>query len=144
LSRNIADAFCGPAAAIEFVRRQTGRDPTVQEALNLAKEVGWNEQGMNGPQRAVNLINRLGGSAVMGAPDDARIQSELAANHPVIIDTPGHYYQIIGYNQNTGGYIMGDAVGRRAGENGISLARLGSLGFGAARTAIYMNTTEGY
>jgi flagellum-specific peptidoglycan hydrolase FlgJ len=143
LPPNIAAAFCGPAAAIEFVR-QTGRDPTVQEALNLARAVGWNENGMNGPTRAVNLINRLGGSAVLGNVDEPRIRAEVQAGRPIIIDTLGHYYQLIGYNEATGGYVMGDAVGRRAGANGLPLDRLGTLGYGPARSAIYMNTTEGY
>ncbi len=138
LPKSVADAFCGPTAAIDFVN-QFGRNPTAMEALNLAKEVGWNEQGMNGPQRAVNLINRLGVPARLAAPDPNTIRAEVEAGRPVIIDTPGHYYQIIGYNAQTGGFVMGDAVGRRAGANGLPLDRLGTLGFGAARTAILAN-----
>ncbi len=139
LPKSIADAFCGPAAATAFAQA-FGRTPTTMEAMNLAKEVGWNEgRGMAGPQSEVNLLNRMGVPARLAAPDGATIRAEVEAGRPVIIDTPGHYYQVIGYNPATDGFIMGDAVGRRAGQNGVRLQNLASLGFGAARTAILAN-----
>jgi flagellum-specific peptidoglycan hydrolase FlgJ len=138
LPPEIAAAFCGPAAAMLFAQR-AGRMPTAIEALNLAKDVGWTTgAGMAGPQSTVNLLQRMGVPSSLGPVDPAKIASELAQGRPVIIDTPLHYYQVIGYNAQTGGFVFGDAVGRRAGPQGITLDRLASLNYGAPRTAIYL------
>lgn len=137
LPQDVADAFCGPSAAIWFAQRY-GRTPSTLEAMNLAKEVGWNtDQGMAGVGSEVTLLNRLGIPAVQGLPDTARIIREVQAGRPVIINTPGHYFQITGYNAQTGGFTFGDAVGRKAGAAGATLSQLSQFGFGAPDAAIY-------
>ena len=135
LSPQEAAAMCGPAAAYAFVRN-FGRTPTALEAVNMAKDNGWWRGEMQGPASEVSLIRALGVPASMGAADPNRIRAELDAGRMVLIDTPGHYYQITGYVPGTDRFLFGDAVGRRQTQ-GVSLDGLGSLGYGAPRTAIY-------
>lgn len=140
LPKEIADAFCSPAAVIQFMTYQ-GRTPNVMEVMNMAKEEGWTVgAGQAGPQAHINLLRRLGIPAYMGPIDPQKIANEAMAGRPVVIDTPGHYYQITGYNQATGTFTFGDAVGARAGNTGTSLDGISRFGFGAPRTAIYLGT----
>jgi flagellar protein FlgJ len=137
LPNEVARAFCSPAAIMQFVA-STGRQPNAMEVMNLAKEEGWTPgRGQAGPQAHVNVLRRMGIAAHLGPVDPQRIAEEVSAGRPVVIDTPGHYYQITGYNPN-GTFTFGDAVGARTGAAGTTLGNLSSLGYGAARTAIYL------
>lgn len=142
LSKADAEAACGPAA-VQWFTQAYGRNPSVMEAMNLAKEFGWNQaQGMSrGPNSVVGMLNRLGFDAYMvpysgsGGVRD-RIIQQLSEGRPVIIDTEGHYFQVTGYNQAAGTFTYGDAVGRRAGNVGTSLDGLANFGFGPPRYVI--------
>lgn len=140
LPKEIADAFCSPAAVMQFAAYM-GRNPNVMEVMNMAKEEGWTQgAGQAGPQAHLNLLRRLGIPAYMGPVDAQKIANEAMAGRPVVIDTPGHYYQITGYNQATQTFTFGDAVGAKAGNVGTTLDGLSRFGFGAARTAIYLGS----
>jgi hypothetical protein len=108
-----ADAIsaCGPAAAVAFAR-QNGRTPTVQEAVNLAKGVGWTrEQGMAGPQSQVNLLKQMGVAASLTQGVDwNRVAAETSAGRPVIIDTPQHYWVAEGYDPASGRFNFGNSA----------------------------------
>lgn len=135
LPREIADAFCGPAAVMEFMKAN-GRTPDVNETLNLAKRFGWNQNiGAAGPQSIVNMLNSIGIMSYSGPVDPNKIAQEVQAGRPVMIDTPGHYYQVTGANPD-GTFTFGDAVGRRRGANTIN--GISGWGFGAPRTAIFL------
>jgi len=157
LPANIAQAFCGPSAMDAFVSA-FGRAPTATEALNLGREWGWTpSDGMSrGPTSVVGMINDWlrregvqGVQASLGTPDPNRIISELQAGRPVLIDTGGaggnngHYFQIIGYNQASGTFLFGDAVGKRSGNVGQTLQGIANFGYGAPRAAIYGVPTGG-
>jgi flagellar protein FlgJ len=108
LSSADAMAFCGPTAAMAFAQTY-GRNPTVDEAKQLAQQVGWNpQQGMAGVSSEVNLLQKMGidAHATQGV-DWSQVQSSATSGNPVILDTPGHYYYVDGYNQQTQQYHVG-------------------------------------
>src|SRR5215469_1551575 len=108
LSSGDAMAFCGPAAAMAFAQTY-GRNPTVEEAKQLAQQVGWNpNQGMAGVGSEVKLLNAMGvdAHATQGI-DWATVGRDASGGNPVIIDTPGHYYYVDGYNADTGQLHVG-------------------------------------
>ena len=108
LSPGDAMAFCGPAAALAFAQTY-GRNPTIDEAKQLASQVGWNpSQGMAGPSSEVSLLKNLGVDAHMTQGVDwSSVGQDAAGGNPVIIDTPGHYYYVDGYNAQTGQLHVG-------------------------------------
>jgi flagellum-specific peptidoglycan hydrolase FlgJ len=140
LDPRVAATFCGPAAVMNFMNAY-GRPPNLEEALNLAKQVGWNTSaGMSrGPTSVVEMINRLGGNATQqgyyrGAEN--KVRDEILQGRPVLVDTPGHYFQVVGYDTNSQRFILGDAVGRQARGGVGSLQEIANLGYGAPRILI--------
>ena len=108
LSSGDAMAFCGPAAAMAFAQTY-GRNPTVDEAKQLAQQVGWNvSQGMAGVGSEVKLLNAMGvdAHATQGV-DWSQVGRDASGGNPVIVDTPGHYYYVDGYNAQTGQLHVG-------------------------------------
>src|SRR5262249_50281825 len=107
LSSGDAMAFCGPAAAMAFAA-SFGRNPTVDEAKQLAQQVGWNAgQGMAGPGSEVSLLNKLGIDAHMTQGVDwLQVARAAASGNPVIVDTPGHYFYVDGYNADNGQFHL--------------------------------------
>ena len=108
LSSGDAMAFCGPTAAIAFAQTY-GRNPSVDEAKQLAQQVGWNpDQGMAGVGSEVKLLNAMGvdAHATQGV-DWSQVGRDASGGNPVIIDTPGHYYYVDGYNAQTGQLHVG-------------------------------------
>src|SRR3990167_2154222 len=103
-----AYAACGPAAAIVFAQA-VGRYPTLREAVELARSVGWTTQnGMAGPHSEQSLLAKLGVSAhVENGVDWNRIQADVLSGNPVIIDTPAHYFVATAYDPETGKYYFG-------------------------------------
>ena len=141
LSSGDAMAFCGPAAAMAFAET-FGRNPTVDEAKQLASQVGWNpDQGMAGPSSEVSLLNKLGIDTHMSnGVDWSQVASEASSGNPVIIDAPGHYFYVDGYNAQTGQYHLGtSATDLKAaqGQQWFTPDQIPSLGMGDPRAAIY-------
>src|SRR5215472_978635 len=105
-----ADAYtaCGPVAAAAFAATY-GRNPTPQEAIQLAQSVGWNPQtGMAGVGSEVALLNKLGVQTHSTTGVDwSAVQQSATSGNPVILDTPNHYLYVSGYDPSTGAYYVG-------------------------------------
>jgi hypothetical protein len=116
LTSDEAYAACGPAAAVRFAQR-FGRNPTLKEALDLAKTVGWTpKNGMAGLGSEKALMDKIGVptklvSAVdeQGNPVDVWpiFAKEAQTGNPVTISTPGHYFTADGYNPESGAFHVG-------------------------------------
>ncbi len=143
LDRETALAVCGPAAAIAFARKN-GRNPSLPEALQMAKEVGWTLQnGMAGPASQVQLLKRMGIAATLedGPPDAAKVAAQTQAGNPVTISTPGHYFVAEQYDPSTGKFNFGESAKVLKASKGnawYTLDEIAKLGMGAPRAAIYM------
>jgi hypothetical protein len=156
LTKDQADAACGPAAAIAFARK-FGKNPTLKQAVELAATVGWTAaSGMAGPASQKALLDKMGvpSEYVQGTPNWARVQQELQSGNPVIISTPpgggpkspGHYFVAEGYDPKTGRYNFGMSAkilrqDRELGRNGWYLPEeigtLITIG-GPPRGALYL------
>lgn len=148
IDRKTAEAICGPVAAAAFARA-TGRNPSVAEALNIARDNGlWSFQtGMYGAGATIKLLERMGVPSQIGTPDKNRIIAELRAGRPVIIDTDGgaagHYFVVEDYDETTGRFDFGEsakALRASGGRTMYTLGEIGGLGFGNPYQAIYMRT----
>lgn len=141
LSSGDAMAFCGPAAAMAFAQTY-GRNPTVDEAKQLAQQVGWNSsQGMAGVGSEVKLLNAMGvdAHATQGV-DWKQVGQDASGGNPVIIDTPGHYYYVDGYNADTGKFHVGTSgTDLKGGSEWMSSDQINAMpqSGGAARSAVF-------
>jgi hypothetical protein len=141
LSSGDAYSFCGPAAAIAFADTY-GRNPTVAEAKQLAQQVGWNsDQGMAGVQSEVKLLGAMGVDAHMTSGVDwASVGRDASGGNPVIIDTPGHYYYVDGYNAQTGQLHVGTSgTDLKGGSDWMTPDQINKMpqSGGGARAAIF-------
>lgn len=112
LSISEAYAACGPAAAIVFAAMM-GRAPTLKEAVEMARSIkAWDEGvGMYGMDAEVRLIQALGGSAkVSPGLDPDTLVREVANGNPVIVDSPGHYGVISGFDPASGRFYFGTSA----------------------------------
>jgi soluble lytic murein transglycosylase-like protein len=108
LTTEEAYAACGPAAAVRFAQR-FGRNPSLREALDLAKTVGWTtEQGMAGLASERALMSKLDipTKLVPGAAWD-QFAAEAQTGNPVTISTRGHYFTADGYDASSGRFHVG-------------------------------------
>lgn len=143
LSDAEAYAACGPAAAIAFARRE-GRNPTMQEAVGLARQVGWTpENGMAGPSSQVELLQRMGiASKLEQGVDWSKVAADVQAGNPVTISTPGHYFVAERYDPNSGKFDFGNsAVALKAsgGQRWFSPDEIARLGMGAPTASIFLD-----
>jgi len=107
LSTDEAYSACGPAAAVRFAQAY-GRNPTLREAVDLAKSVGWTAQGgMAGITSEQQLLSKMGVDTKLVGPNWQQIAQEAATGNPVTISTPGHYFYADGYNAQTGAFHVG-------------------------------------
>lgn len=107
LSMSEAQAVCGPYAAFAFAQA-TGRTPTRQEALQLARQNGWGVWGMGGTQNFMNLLGDLGVNAVRDpTPTGAEAAAAVQAGQPVAFSTARHYFEAQGYDPNTKQFDLG-------------------------------------
>lgn len=138
LSSAEAMAACGPAAAIAFAQTY-GRNPTVGEAMSLARSVGWSAGGgMAGPASEQKLLSQMGVNSrlTMGA-DWNQIAQEAQTGNPVIISTPGHYFYADGYNAANGTYHVGTSgTDLRSGSEWMTPNQMQSL-MGTAQATLY-------
>jgi flagellum-specific peptidoglycan hydrolase FlgJ len=145
LSKADADAACGPAAAVAFARRN-GRNPTLDEAVALAREVGWTpDAGMAGPASQVKLLQKMGIAATLTGVDEQRIAADVQAGNPVTLDTPGHYFVAEKYDPSTGKFDFGNSakvLRASGGQSWFTLQEAAQLGMGAFRAAIHMDNPE--
>lgn len=141
LSSGDAMAFCGPTAALAFAQTY-GRNPTVDEAKAIAQQVGWNpNQGMAGVGSEVNLLQKMGvdAHATQGVDWGSVAQSATSGN-PVILDTPGHYYYVDGFNANTGEFHVGTSgTDLKGGSEWMTPQQINQMpqSDGSVRSAVY-------
>jgi hypothetical protein len=143
LDRETALAVCGPAAAIAFARKM-GRNPSLPEALDMAKKVGWTLQnGMAGPASQVKLLQNMGIPSRLedGAPDASKIAAQISAGNPVILNSTRHYWVAENYDPKTGKFDFGESarvLKAAKGNSWFTLDEASKLGMGAFRGTIYM------
>lgn len=141
LSSGDAMAFCGPTAAIAFAQTY-GRNPTVAEAKQLAQQVGWDpNQGMAGVGSEVSLLKTMGVDAhATSGVDWSQVGRDASGGNPVIIDTPGHYYYVDGYNADTGQLHVGTSgTDLKGGSEWMTPDQINAMpqSHGSARAAIF-------
>ena len=143
LSSGDALAFCGPAAAMAFAQTY-GRNPTVAEAKALAVKVGWNsQQGMAGIDSERRLLSGLGVEtyATEGVNWND-VAGQVQNGNPVIIDTPGHYYYIDGYDAKTSQFHVGTSgTDLKGGGEFMTPQRINAMpqSHGPARGALFIS-----
>lgn len=133
-----AYAACGPMAAVAFAQAY-GRNPTPQEAMDLAKQSGWTAAGgMNGVGNQKRLLDKMGIPARLETNIDwEHVKADAINRHPVIVSTPGHYFVVDGYDQRTGAYHVGQSgKAYRGGAEWMTPAQIGQLA-GAPHGALY-------
>lgn len=146
LATGAANYICGPVAAEAFLRSQ-GRNPTLQETLDLARGLGYIDptNGMHGIDSTIDLIRKLGGVATKGEADTNRMAQEVMAGRPVIVNTRLHYFVAEGYDPTTGRFDFGNSAAALRSSGGRTQYTLGELAnltigdeaIGAPRGAIY-------
>lgn len=138
LTAEEAYAACGPAAAVAFARAN-GRNPTLAEALALAREVGWTaEGGMNGVANQKALLDRLGVEATLdGAASRESVVRALNEGRHVTISTPGHYFVATDYDPETDKFYVGNSgTAYKKGAPWMSLTEMEAIG-GRMQAALY-------
>jgi hypothetical protein len=117
LTSQEAASACGPAAAIAFARKY-GRNPSMQEALTLAKTVGWTQTGgMNGLQNQEKLIRAMAKQQGIEMPVKGEYGSvnwdnvihDAMQGNPVTVSTAIHYYVVDGYDPSTQRFHVGNS-----------------------------------
>lgn len=140
LSADEAASACGPAAAVAFARAY-GRAPTLREAVNLAKKVGWTTGGgMNGVGNQKRLLDAMGVPSRLSASADlAAIKKEAATGNPVTISTSIHYYVADDYDPKTGQVHVGNSGrARRNGGEWMTLEQIAERD-GGINGVLYMD-----
>lgn len=132
LSTDEAYAACGPAAAVAFAR-STGRNPTLSEALAIARSTGWTVAGgMNGVQNQQALMAKMGVKTELDTSGDwGKIGQAAATGTPVAISTPNHYFVATGYNPQDGTYYVGaSGTAFKAGKPWMTQQEIEQIGGG--------------
>jgi hypothetical protein len=108
LTNDEAYSACGPAAAVRFAQR-FGRNPSLREATDLARSVGWTSaQGMAGLGSEKALMDKLGvATKLVSGADWGTFANEARTGNPVTISTQGHYFTADGWDPNTNRFHVG-------------------------------------
>lgn len=108
LTNDEAYAACGPAAAVRFAQRY-GRNPTLSEAVQLARTVGWtSSQGMAGLASEKALMDKLGvPTRMVSGADWGTFANEARTGNPVTISTRGHYFTADGWDPQSNRFHVG-------------------------------------
>jgi hypothetical protein len=108
LTTDEAYAACGPAAAVRFAQAY-GRNPTLREAVDLAKQVGWTPgAGMAGITSEQKLLHSMGvETKLVAGPQWTEFAKEAQTGNPITISTPGHYFYADSFNPQTGAFHVG-------------------------------------
>lgn len=132
LSQDEALSACGPAAALAFAR-VNNRFPTLREAVDLAKTVGWTQSaGMAGAASEQALLKQMGVEAELTpAADWGRVQADVQGGKPVIISTPRHYFTVSDHDPQSGKFFVGTSgTDLRGGSEWMSADEITSAGRG--------------
>ena len=140
LSQAEAYAACGPVAAVAFARA-FGRNPSVREAMDLAKQTGWTAAGgMNGVANEQRLLGRLGvPTRLETSVNWDRLQDQVTRGNPAILSTANHYWTIDAYDPQRGAFHVGQSgLAYRGGAEWMTAAEIGRLG-GSINGALYLD-----
>jgi hypothetical protein len=140
LSTLEAYAACGPVAAVA-VARWLGRNPTVTEALDRAKQTGWTAAGgMNGIANEKRLLDSMQiPSRLESQVNWQHVRLDATSGHPVILSTTAHYWVIDDYDFATRTYHVGKSgLAFRGGSEWMSEAEIQRLG-GQFNGALYVD-----
>jgi hypothetical protein len=140
LSQAEAYAACGPVAAVAFARA-FGRNPTVREAMDLAKQTGWTAAGgMNGVANEQRLLGRLGvPTRLETSVNWDRLQDQAKTGIPAILSTEHHYWVIDAYDAQRGAFHVGQSgLAYRGGAEWMTAAEISRLG-GSLNGALYLD-----
>jgi Mannosyl-glycoprotein endo-beta-N-acetylglucosaminidase/Peptidase_C39 like family len=140
LSQAEAYAACGPVAAVAFARA-FGRNPSVREAMDLAKQTGWTAAGgMNGVANEQRLLGRLGVPTRLDTSVQwDRLQDQVAHGNPVILSTEHHYWVIDAYDAQRGAFHVGQSgLAYRGGAEWMTAADISRLG-GSINGALFLD-----
>lgn len=126
-----AQAACGPAAAIAFARAN-GRNPTLREAVDLAKQFGWTPgAGQAGPQAQQQLLQAMGVPSKLEAGVDwSKVQQDVQSGNPVTISTPDHYFVATAYDPASGKFNFeksGTVMGKYGGSDWMTPQQMQSI-----------------
>jgi len=137
LSPQEAMAACGPAAAVRFAQYY-GRNPTLREAVDLAKQVGWTQGGgMAGIGSEKALMDRLGVPTKQVGGDWNAIAQEASTGNPVTISTPFHYYFADGYDPSKGFHVGQSGLDLKGGSDWMTTDQIQQLGRGPVQGALF-------
>lgn len=138
LSKQEADAFCGPAAALALTKFY-GNNIPVEQVRAAASRVGWNAQkGMAGPASQVKLLQDLGLNATSARWNPGQAQELLRGGTPLIIDTPGHYFVADQFDPNRGYRVGTSGTDLRQGGEWMTPEQMAALSVaGAPREMIW-------
>ena len=149
-----AQAACGPAAAAFFARAY-GRNPTLKEAYALVSRIQGgapDAPGVGGTRGVATLgtaLNQMGvaSEVYQGSNIDwGRLAENAKQGIPGIVNIgpnpatgfPGHFFQIGGYNPETGQFNVGPSGGvLNAGGNKTNMTAEEMMALGPKQGAIY-------
>jgi hypothetical protein len=128
---NEALSLCGPAAALAF-SSVNGRTPTLKEARDLAKSVGWTaDAGMAGPASEQALLAKMGVQAELTPSADwNRVTQDVQGGRPVIISTPRHYFTVSDYDPAKGFYVGTSGTDLKGGAEWMTDEQITTAGRG--------------
>ena len=137
LSSAEAYSACGPAAAVRFAQTY-GRNPSLREATDIAKTVGWSSgQGMAGIGSEQKLLQKMGVDTRIVGPDWNAYAQEVSTGNPITISTPGHYYYADDYNAESGAFHVGrSGTDLKGGSEWMTPTQMESR-MGAAQGALF-------
>src|SRR5215831_7271002 len=147
IDKGTAATICGPAAAIAFYRA-TGRDMTLNEAMSMASARGdWDAgSGMHGIGSEADLLKGMGVQThVTSGVNWDQVQADVANGNPVILDSPGHYWVVDGYNPDTGQYHFGTSSSDLIAANHqewFTPQAAAKLGMGDFRGALFIDNAN--
>lgn len=131
LSTAEAYSACGPSAATAFAR-VNGRNPSLREAVDLAKSVGWTaDAGMAGPASEQALLAKMGVTAELApAADWARVAGDVRAGKPVIVSTPRHYFTVSDVDDRGRFYVGASGTDLKGGAEWMTADEITAAGRG--------------
>lgn len=139
-----AAAACGPTAAVAL-SRALGRNPTLEEAITMAKTVGWSPAGgMAGITSESMLLDKMNVPHTTvgdtgGDLDQSRMQVQIGNGKPVVVSGPEHYMTITDYNPNTGQYYAGTSGAVSSQRSAwLNYSQLKAAAGGSFNGAIYL------
>lgn len=114
LTAEEAYSACGPAAAVRFAQAY-GRNPSLREATDMARQVGWTTgSGMAGLASEKRLMDNMGvPTKLVNGADWGTFANEARTGNPVMISTSGrnggHYFTADNWNPQTNQFHVGQS-----------------------------------